>query len=156
MVAIVVSILALGVSVASPAFEYWWNRKINVKNLQSQYFMTIYGKYLMEDLPNAREYIHFNNNELSGTEKLIDVLRNIRKSSLFFKSSDNNFYKKLLTTIQGFEDYLVLANPRMTNDQFIEFHNNCNIHIDNIYCCINDAYIGKSNRGLNYRKKLII
>lgn len=143
LIAITISIIALIISIVSPAFEYWWNTKINTLNLESQYFMTIYGKYIMEDLPNAREHIHFNNNKLSGTDEVVDVLRNIRKSSIFFKCYKTNFYSNLISSLQTFEDFLVMTETTMSNDQFADFHSKCNTYIDNIYVCINNAYLGK-------------
>lgn len=150
--ALIVSICALAVSILSPAFEYFWNKRMNNQNLTSEYFREIYGKIIYEDIPVYREYIHFNQNNISGTEKLLDVLREIRRKSVYFKIVNSNFYQKLINDIQCLEDYLIKCPNQMTNEEFVEFHNQIDMYIEEIYKDISNGYLGK--RIKNSRKNV--
>lgn len=146
IIAIVVSICALLVSILSPAFEFYWNKKMNVQNLTAEYFREIYGKIIYEDIPINREYIHFDGNELSGTENLIDTLRTIRGRSVYFKIANNNFYNNLISHLQGLEDYLVQTPNQMTSSQFANFHKKVDEYLEKIYSDISNGYLGKKIR----------
>lgn len=137
------SVLAIIISVASIIFEYFWNQKINRTNLEADFFKDIYGEFLMKKIPEARNVIHYNNNEVSGTDDLIDVLNDIRHSSLFFKYKDKRYYQLLRDQLQELEDKLVKKTGKMGDDDYAEFVQEINQDIEKIYDTIMNKYIGK-------------
>lgn len=142
-IAIGISICALVVSIISPFFEYAWNKKINEKNLASEYFKEIFGDVIYIELPRAREYIHFDGNVISGTEELEKVMRKLRQKLIYYKKSDPNFYDGLLTVIQNFENHLVVQAVKVDSGSFAEFYNKVDDYIEQIYTYINSMYLGK-------------
>lgn len=144
-IAIFLSILALIVSVFSPFFEYFWNYKINITNLEAEYFRSVYGEFLMKSIPVARENITFNGIEVLGTDKLLDTLRNIRIESLYFKCMHIDFYEKLLKIIQDVEDYIILNEKEVnTHGEYLFFESVVRKKINDIYKLISEHYIGKN------------
>ena len=143
IIAIIVAILALIVSILSPIIEFICNKKINRINLSAEYFKDVYGTILHQDIPVALNYLHYDGQKLSGTNKLIDVLRELRTKSLYFKVVNGSFYKKLLSSIQNLEDYIVSTDDTMTSMQYYTFLENVIKKIEDIYIHMNNQYIGK-------------
>lgn len=137
------SVLALIISIGSSLFEYFWNQKINKTNLEAEFFKDIYSDYLMKKIPDARNVIHYNNNIVSDTDDLIEVLNDIRQSSLFYKYKDRNFYNLLRKQLQELEDKLVSKTGQMSDDDYASFVQEINSDIENIYDTIMKKYIGK-------------
>ena len=142
-VAIGISIAALAVSIISPVFEYFWNKKMNERNLASEYFKELFAPIIYEGLPKAREYIHFSGQEITGVEELEKVLRTIRQKLIYFKKSKPEFYKELLEVIQECENYIITKSGKADSTAFIEFHNNIDEYVEKIYLYINNMYMGK-------------
>ena len=140
---LVLSVLAIMISVCSVIFEYFWNQKINRTNLEADFFKDIYGEYLMKKIPEARNVIHYNNQVVSDTDDLINVLNDIRQSSLFFKYKDKEYYKTLCDNLQGLEDKLVKKTGKMNDDDYAEFIQEINTDIEGIYDIIMKKYVGK-------------
>lgn len=128
-----ISLAAILTSIVTPIFEYWWNKKLNRQNLAAEYFMQVYEKFLFEEIPKAKSYIHYSNKEINGVDEMLDVLREMRQKSLYYKSSDNEFYKNLLTEIQKLEDYLVITYRDIDDEMYIKFYNKVDSYIDAIY-----------------------
>lgn len=137
------SVLALIFSIGSSLFEYFWNQKINKTNLEAEFFKDIYSDYLMKKIPDARNVIHYNDNIVSDTDDLIEVLNDIRQSSLFYKYKDRNFYNLLCKQLQELEDKLVSKTGQMSDDDYASFVQEINSDIENIYDTIMKKYIGK-------------
>lgn len=142
---LLLSIIAILISIFSIFFEYVWNKKINRINLEADFFKEIYGDYLMKEIPNARNYFHYNNHILSDTGDLIDVLNEIRRSSLFYKYKDKKFYIDLCVCLQGLEDELVGKEGKIfkDDDDYTEFISGINKDIEKLYSIIMNKYIGK-------------
>lgn len=140
---LVLSVLAIIISIGSVIFEYFWNQKINRTNLEADFFKDIYGEYLMKKIPEARNVIHYNNQIVSDTEDLINILNDIRQSSLFYKYKDKEYYKLLCEKLQGLEDKLVQKTGKMLDDDYAEFIQEINADIEGIYDVIMKKYIGK-------------
>lgn len=143
---LVLSVLAMIISVGSIIFEYFWNQKINRTNLEADFFKDIYGEYLMKRIPEARNVIHYNNQIVSDTDDLINVLNDIRQASLFYKYKDKEYYKLLCNELQGLEDKLVQKTGKMADDDYAEFIQEINTDIEGIYDIIMKKYIGKKIR----------
>lgn len=141
---LVLSILAIVISILSVFFEYLWTQKINRTNLEADFFKDIYGDFLMKKVPEARNYIHYNNQLVSDTENLIDVLNDIRRASLFYKYKDKKFYNDLCEQLRKLEDILVTKTDKMLdNDDYSDFIQEINAGIESIYNIIMNRYIGK-------------
>lgn len=110
---LILSILAIIISISVAIGEYIWNKKINITNLQSEFYKDIYFKYLMKDIPQARQYIHYNNEELTDVNKLTDVLNSIRQDSLFFKYKDKVFFENIKKQTQELEEHLIAKEGHM-------------------------------------------
>ena len=140
---LLLSIIAIVISIGSVFFEYFWNQKINKTNLESDFFKDLYGEFLMRKIPEARNVIHYNNQIVSDTDDLIDVLNDIRHVSLFYKYKDKKYYKLLCSRLQNLEDKLVQKTGRMLDDDYAEFIQEINSDIEEIYDIIMNKYIGK-------------
>ena len=66
------------------------------------------------------EVIHYNNQTVSDTDDLINVLNEIRQASLFFKYKDKEYYKTLYDKLQDLENKLVVKTGKMNGGK-IEF-----------------------------------
>ncbi len=142
-IAIGVSITALVVSIISPIFEYWWNKKLNERNLASEYFKNLFGDVVLIELPKAREFLHFDGVIISGTEELEKVLRLLRQKLIYFKKSNPEFYSGLLKEIQNFENHLVSNSGPADASSFAQFYNKADEYIEKIHVYINNMYLGK-------------
>jgi hypothetical protein len=144
-VSIILSIAAIIISIGIPIFEYCNNIKFNKVSLISDYYKEIYSVYLMKEIPKARMYIRYSEERLSGTEKIIDVLRLVREDSIFFKYNDHLFYEQLITIIQELEDLLVLTD-KMSNDNYVLFYIDFEKKLGHIYECISRRHLGEKIR----------
>lgn len=140
---LILALIAIIISISTAFFEFVWNTKINKINLEADFIKDIYIDYLMIKIPEARNIIHYSNEILSQTDNLVDVLNDIRRSSLFFKYKDKEFYKKLCEKLQNLEDNLVIKTGHISADDFAEFTNDLNDKIEEIYKIIIKKYIGK-------------
>lgn len=145
-VAIGLSVAALIISIVVPIFEFFWTRKMNDKNLAAEYFKKLFEEIIFIELPKAREYIHFDGENITGTEKLEDVMRLLRQKLIYFKKSNVDFYNGLLHEIQEFENLLVNQSGKSNSGLFAEFHNAVDDHIERIYTYINNVYLGKKTK----------
>lgn len=143
------SMLALFISLGTAAFEYFWNIKINKTNLESEFVMDIYREFLIVKIPEARNYIHYGDEVLRDTDKLVDVLNEIRHASLFYKYKDKAYYHHLCKKLQLLEDKLIMGTGSMTNDEFVMFNNELNGSIEEIYSIIMKKYKGEK---INYKE----
>lgn len=141
--ALVISICAMLVSIVTPIFEYIWNKKMNRNNLEAEYFREIYGDILYQDMPLSLGYIHFDGKYVTGTDKLIEVLRSLRTRSVYFKISDKQYYDKLIQTIQDLEDYIVSLPSEMTSGEFAAKYSIIIEKNDSIYECMSSKYTGE-------------
>lgn len=142
-IALGISIAALVISIIVPIFEYMWNKKINERNLSSEYFKALFSDIIYVDLPKAREFIHFNGELITGTEKLEEVMRLLRQKLIYFKKSNPEFYKGLIEEIQHFENHLVTQSGKADSSAFATFYDKVDEYIEKIYIYINNMYLGK-------------
>ncbi len=143
IVALVISICAFLVSIVVPIFEFLWNQKMNRHNLEAEYFKDTYGEILYNNIPKAIQYIHYDGKKVSGTDNIIDVLRDIRVRSVYFKVADETFYKRIKGAVQDLEDFIITTDENMSSAQFASFYGAINEKIEIIYKNMSDKYIGK-------------
>ena len=121
------------------------NKKINSINIDAIYFNEIYKDYLIKDIPESRLKIRLTRKgHISGIDDFLDVLREIRKKSLFFKYKDENFYRELITMIQNLEDELVMVDDELDTITYNQFILSVDCKIDGIYKLILDAMQGRN------------
>lgn len=141
---LVLSIVAIIISLAAIAFEFFGNQRINRVNLRSTYYVEIYNNFLVTKIPEARNKLIYNNNRISNTDELIDVLNDMRRKSLFFKYQDEKFYKKICDLLQSLEDKLVTdGDESLDSDEYCSFTKEVKESIDKIYKMIFDRYTGR-------------
>lgn len=138
------SIASLIISIGTVVFEYFYNKRINSINIDATYFNEIYKDYLINIIPESRVKISLTGNgRISGVDDFLDVLREMRKKSLFFKYKDDIFYKELIAKIQGLEDELVMVEDELENSTYNQFVVRIDYKIDSIYKFILDTMQGK-------------
>lgn len=142
VIALVISICAFIVSVLVPIFEFLWNNKMNKHNLEAEYFREMYGEIMYQKIPKALEFFHFDGKKIYGTDNMLEVLREIRTRSLYFKVTDKMFFDELKRTVQDLEDYIVQTPDEMTTVQFATFYATVNQKIEVIYARMSNKYIG--------------
>lgn len=138
------SIASLIISICTVVFEYFYNKRINSINIDATYFNEIYKDYLINIIPESRVKISLTGSgRISGVDDFLDVLRKMRKKSLFFKYKDDIFYKELIAKIQGLEDELVMVEDELENSTYNQFVVRIDYKIDSIYKFILDTMQGK-------------
>lgn len=141
----VLSIIAIVVSVIVATITFYSDKKKQRTELESVYFKEIYQKSLIKDIPEARGYIRFDaERKLTGTDKLINELKNILQISRYFLYNDKAFYCQLKETVQQLEDYLVQNTDKSFNpEDEAEIHEEIHRQLEKIYKTISDKYLGK-------------
>lgn len=138
--------------------------KYNTVNLESNYLDEIYKPYILTLLPEAQNKIGIVNQRIVGTDDLIDIVNNMRKSSIYYKYQDDGFYNELKDKLENIENLLVESgNMSYSDKSFTEFTSNLHKLIKEIYYMIHQKYIGKKSYiskfmslVLNNKKNVII
>lgn len=140
--------IAIIISIGVPIFEYFYNRYFTNINLDAQYYDEIYKTYLLSKIPEARLKIRKNREGIvDGLDEFVEILREVRKKSLYFKFANEEFYHEVVKVLQDLEDELVLADNRYDNEKFIKFQSRIDAKIFDLYFCIAEATHGKSILG---------
>jgi hypothetical protein len=143
--ALIISIVAVIISIAVGYIQHKREYNINQTNLEAVYFNDIYKEYLIKRIPIARRYIRFDKNGvLKDTNKIIKELNNIRQDSIYYLYNDEKFYNELKKKCQDLEDYLVRNSTNyLLGEEQTEFHNKLQNELKAIYRIINDKFLGK-------------
>ncbi len=139
----ILSIVAIFISIIIPLFQHFWNKKMHSDDLEAEFYKDIFKEYLIKRIPEARIRIHYNNNKLDGTNRLIDVLNNLRRDILFFRFNDRTYYDELCKLLQKLEDKLVNRTGNMNDSEYIKFYEEVDKDIHSIYEVIMKKYAGK-------------
>lgn len=141
---LVLSIIAIVISVITIFIEFYGNQRVNRINLEANFYEKIYNDFLIDKIPNARNAIAYNNNIVSGADELIDVLNDMRRKSLFFKYKEEKFYNELCKKLQELENELVKkSDMELDNDNFCQFVENIKKALEEIYDIVLCKYTGK-------------
>ena len=133
-ISLYISVLALIISIGVPFFEYIYNKSFNNINIEVSYYDEIYKDYLINKIPISRMKIQLSSQgEVLGIDQFLDLLREIRRNSLYFKFRNIEFYSEIFSLIQRLEDELVVAEAKMSVAQY----NKLSVRIDSM---INDIY----------------
>lgn len=139
----VLSILAIIVSIASAMFQWYFDKRMNKINLESEYFSSLYLEHLLHKLPMARNRLNFSNNRLIDFDALVDELNLIRRDSLYFKYVDTDFYSRAKFKLQSLEDYLInLSEKKLNSNEQKEAFKQIEVMLESIYKIFSDKYIG--------------
>ncbi|MBR5485517.1 MAG: hypothetical protein IKV41_03295 [Oscillospiraceae bacterium] len=142
----IVAIISILLPFGFAAFERKWNREINEINLEVDLAKKVYLDYLLEEIPNSRKKITYNHVQVSGTKDLIETLNNMRRASIFYKFSDEDYYNKVCKELQDLEDILVekSGKPFVNDiDGSLKLMNDINFRIGSIYNLILQKCTGK-------------
>ena len=148
---VIISIIAIIISIIVAFLELVRDFKINKVNLESEYFKDIYKEHLIYKIPKARGYIKFDiNDKMVGTDKLIDELQLLRQDSLYFQYNNHTFYRELKERTQKLEDFLVgKAETKFICEDQTQAYKEIQTELNGIYKLISDGYLGKKR----YRKQ---
>lgn len=147
IITIVISAIAVFVSIASAIFTYCQNNKHTHLNLQSRYFEKIFDEYLIKNIPISKEYIKLVNNKLDGADRLINTLDEMKRSSLYFKYNNESFYKNLKSKIDELTSYLTdSSNRNLDSDEYSEVNTEVKKRIEEIYQIIHTNYAGSEKK----------
>ncbi len=144
-VSVIVSILAIIVAAGVAALQYSSNKKDKQVALEAEYFRSIYSEHLLRNIPAARQEIIFDSTfQLSGCDKLLDELNEIRRDSAYFQYQDPPFYKLLKEHLQSLENFITeaLNHKHMGEDQ-TGFNNKVCDGLTLIYRTISKRYYGE-------------
>ena len=137
-----ISIIALVISIASAAFQYWGNKNINKISMETSLCKEIYMVYLIKKIPEARLKIHYDGSKLLYTDKLVKVLNDIRRDSIHYNYTDKKYYDKLVECLRKIEDMLV-ESEKMNNQEYVIFASQLDKKFDVLYKIIMEKYLGK-------------
>lgn len=141
---LILSTIAIVISLLAIAFEFFGNQRINRINLEAKFYEDIFDDFLVDKLPNARNKLVYNNNIISGADTLIDVLNELRRKSIFFKYRDVKFYDELVELLHNFEDELVRKSDKhLDSDEYCKFTEYVKSTMEKIYFVIITKYTGK-------------
>lgn len=135
MASLIVSIVALLVSVIVVVYDKKVDKKLNDISLESTYFNDLYKDFLLKDLPQNRLKITINfEGKLVGGNDLVNTLNEIRKSSTYFLYTDKEFYDELKKCTQDLEDYILSAEDKsLVGEDQTEVFNDISSKISKIY-----------------------
>lgn len=145
LAAIIISLLALLLSIYVAIVEAKRDYKITKINIEFEFYREIYKDHLIKKIPEARKYMWINKDGfLSDAQPLIDELNEIRRDSLYFQYNNKAFYDTLKGKLQKLEDYLIKSEgqPLIGEDQ-THFMNNVQDQLNGIYGTISHAYCGE-------------
>ena len=117
--ALIISIVAILISIGVAWWQVDKTKKINDINLEAELSKDIIKEFLTERFPAAITAIHFKKRKLTNTKPLQNALNELRQKLRFFKYCDAHFFEELKTKSQELEDYIVNNDGRYysTEDQ---------------------------------------
>ena len=136
--------IAIIVSIASAAYQWYLDSHMNKVNLEADDFRTLYSKHLLYELPKAWMYIRFKNGKLVDIENTLIELNAIRKDSLYFLYADKDFYTDIKIELQNLENFLIETAEEKLESQEEQQNvlNQIHSRLEMIYKIFNSKYIG--------------
>lgn len=133
IVPIIISTLALVVSTMNPFIQVCLNKKKEKGSAISGYLRSVLGEKVFVKLPVALGHIHLEGTEIINTDESLQILREIRKSILFYKHVDRKFYEEYRQNVQNVEDLIVKVGTVENDEEYIKYHNDLSIRVERIY-----------------------
>lgn len=116
-----------------------WCQEKNAEKRAHEFdlFKDVYQDFLIKRLPEARDRIRVTvGGTVSQTDVLINELRALRKTSIYFKYADPQFFEELRDNLWALEDYLVELPDHVDNGQRKNVDGNISQKLEDIYQCI--------------------
>lgn len=142
VVSIVLSVVAVFISIAAIRADYLIARTDLKSNICSQ----IFDEYLIKNIPTARKNLKFGSDgKLNGSDNLCRELLNMLVGALFYQYDDEKFYTKLRVTCLDLQDYLTnAANTIYVEEKAKEqFYKDVHERIEKIYLLVDKKRVGK-------------
>lgn len=141
-VALIISIIAVIISVGIPIYEKTIDKRVNDINLNSEYLKEIYILYLTKEIPRSRKIMRFKHNVLCDTNDFCNTLKSFLCDIQFYMYIDKYFYNRLKQVIQELEDFVMEADGATLNDnEKNDFWDNIDTYLNSIYNLMNQKYI---------------
>jgi len=147
---ILLSVIAILISIISLVLESYTNKKNKMLDVEAEIIKTVYDKYLITNIPNARREIKHTGEKVISTDNFIQVLNDLRLDSLFYEYKDINFYNFIKNETQKLENY-VIDNEIMDNSSYLKYEKKIAASIEAIYNEIINKQLGKRN----YKLRLV-
>lgn len=93
------------------------NKNINSSTLVAPYYTAVFQDFLINDIPECRRKIRFDNGKIQDIEDLHRTLDKMICDSSFFKYQNNEFYNDLKNKIRSLQRYITEIKNR---DTFID------------------------------------
>ena len=138
----IISAVISAISVVISVLAFIRTRKLNNINLRAEMVRGAYTELLLINIPKSREYIHYNGEKITGVDKLLDNISNVRRRSLYFKGFYEAFYKNLTGLCQTMEEKLNDIDRRYTTNEFQEYLNSIDADLEKLYDLIGKIYEG--------------
>ncbi len=119
MYTIVISIVAVIVSVVSWVISYRQQSNMLKLNFRNSYNYQIFSVYLLKKIPETAKHFRFVKGELSKIykEKMNRIILDLKKDIIFFKYKDKRFYEKIYLILLTLDDKLVEISGIKNNDE---------------------------------------
>lgn len=114
----VISLLALVVSIFVGITNANREKNIKKRDLNDKIFLHVYLEYMTQKIPEAVAKVSIvGNGELSGAKEYAEVLRTVKRKSIYYRYEDKEFYDEIVDKLGDLEDYLVNnLNGKHTGD----------------------------------------
>lgn len=138
-VSIVISVLALVVSIIVVITNAIREKRIKQRDLNDKIFLEVYLNYMIKEIPEAVAKVGIvGDGELSGAKEYAEVLRRVKLKSIYYRYSDNDFYNDITNKLSELEDYLVNnLNGKHTGDAQQKVLNDIQNKTREIYSLLN-------------------
>ena len=135
----ILATVSLLISFGATVYVSVVSNRQNKKNLDSVYFNELFKKYLLKKIPYARTNIEVINQNLIGSNELLQVLRDIKKDAVYYSFCDQKFHNKLRIGIEELENYINSNEMQsVVNKQL--FMDELEVKINKIYSVCGEKY----------------
>lgn len=144
IIQIIIAFIAVGALIVSICSIFITNKQNKYDKVflnKTKYFDNIFLKYLIDDIPQTRMYLRFENNKLTDEEKFLKALNDMKKKALYYKIAELYFYNRLKHEIEDLEDFIAESkNKNIIQEEQGLFWTEFNSKLETIYKCI-DEYV---------------
>ena len=138
----ILSVVAIGVSIATVIWQSYKDAKFNKINLNAEFFKQLFFDRLLKNIPKERDKLEFNaNGKLCGYKKFVNCFLKILSDSAYYKYKDKKYYEDLKECIWGLEDYVFdKANQQINSEEQKKVFDNIDKKMSGIYKLMTDKY----------------
>ena len=142
IITMVLSILAIIISIVVGISEWRLSKKIAEKTLNQSFFIEILLDDITKKFPQILKEIEFGNPNLSDKcDECSEVICEMIDSILFYKFFENKFYKELTEILVGIETCVFeLADSNISREQFDFYYSRMEKKIHTFYNVLKKYY----------------